>query len=63
MPGATITVTNLDPNRVRSTVTTAQGRFVVPALPPGRYKLTAELPGFATAAREDLVLQLAKLGF
>src|SRR5438552_5356374 len=66
MPGATITVTNLDTNLVRSTVTTAQGRFVVPALPPGPYKLTVELPGFARAAREDLVLQLGQsvtLGF
>ena len=60
MPGATITVTNLATNLTRTVVTSAEGRFIVPALPPGRYRVVAELEGFAKAAREDLTLQLGQ---
>jgi Carboxypeptidase regulatory-like domain/TonB dependent receptor-like, beta-barrel len=59
MPGVTVTVTNVETNLVRTVVTSAQGRFVIPALPPGRYRLSAELDGFATATRE-VVLQLGQ---
>jgi hypothetical protein len=60
MPGATVTVTNVATNLSRTTISNTQGRFVVPALPPGSYRVTAELAGFAKAAREDLVLQLGQ---
>jgi len=60
MPGATITVTNLATNLTRTTVSDGEGRFIVPALPPGRYRVVAELEGFAKAAREDLALQLGQ---
>ncbi len=60
MPGSTVTVTNLDTNITRSAVVNAQGRFILPALPPGRYRGSAELAGFAKSTRDELVLQLGQ---
>jgi hypothetical protein len=60
IPGASITVTNAATNLQRTTVTDAQGRFNVPALSPGRYRVAAEVQGFTAAAREDLELQLGQ---
>jgi len=60
MPGSTVTVTNLDTNITRTSVANAQGRFILPALPPGRYRLSAELTGFAKSTRDQLVLQLGQ---
>ena len=58
LPGATVTATNAETNLVRSVVTDAIGRFAIPALPPGTYAVTTELPGFATQTRQGIVLQL-----
>jgi hypothetical protein len=58
LPGATVTATNTETNQSRETVAEANGRFVIPALPPGVYRVKAELPGFAPHTEEDVVLQL-----
>jgi hypothetical protein len=58
LPGATVTVTNVETNWARSVTTDGTGRFSVPALPPGIYAVKAELPGFATETRQGLVLQI-----
>jgi Carboxypeptidase regulatory-like domain len=60
IPGVTITVTNQATNLHRTAVTDAQGRFLVPALSPGRYQVRAEMSGFAKSSREDLDLQLGQ---
>ena len=56
VPGASVTVTNMDTNISRSAVTDAQGFFRVPALEPGRYQLKAELSGFSTVEFKDIRL-------
>lgn len=58
LPGATVTVTNLATNLERIAVTDGEGRFTVPALPPGTYSVQVTLSGFTTGVREDLVLTL-----
>ena len=40
----------------RAVVSDADGRYVVPALPPGRYELRAELAGFKPQIRRDIDL-------
>ena len=56
VPGASVTVTNMDTNISRSAVTDAQGFFRVPALEPGRYAVKAELSGFSTVEFKDVRL-------
>ena len=56
VPGASVTVTNMDTNISRSAVTDAQGFFRVPALEPGRYQVKAELSGFSTVEYKDVRL-------
>ena len=56
IPGATITARNLDTGLSRTGVTDAAGEFRLPSLPPGRYSVSAELSGFSTETRPDIVL-------
>jgi hypothetical protein len=56
IPGATITARNLDTGLSRAGVTDAAGEFRLPSLPPGRYSVSAELSGFSTETRPDIVL-------
>jgi hypothetical protein len=61
LPGVTVTATNLETGLVRTSVTAGEGRYVIPALPPGPYKISAELQGFATATRPGVLLVLGQL--
>jgi len=54
VPGATVTVTNLDTNIGRSVVTDAEGFYRMPALEPGRYMVRTELSGFTTVEIPDI---------
>ena len=57
---ASVTVTNVQTNIVRTTETEASGRYSVPALPPGKYIVTAARSGFTTERREDIDLFLGE---
>ena len=46
LPGVTVTATSATLQGSRTTVSTANGDFIVPLLPPGDYTLTFELSGF-----------------
>jgi hypothetical protein len=46
VPGVAITVRNVDTNVASHTESNSAGIYVIPALPPGRYDLTAEKAGF-----------------
>ena len=48
LPGATVTITNPATGYTRTVVTSAEGLFVVPLLPPGEYEVKFELTGFNT---------------
>jgi hypothetical protein len=60
LPGATVTVRNLDSGQQRTTATDARGAFQLPGLPPGRYEIAAELAGFGRLVRSDLVLNVTQ---
>jgi hypothetical protein len=60
LPGATVTVVNLDTNATRTTKTDDEGRFLVAALPPGRYRVTTELARFRTATRDEIRLMVGQ---
>jgi len=61
LPGVSVTATNLETGLARTAVTDGEGGYVVPALPPGTYRISAELASFATANREGVVLVLGQL--
>ena len=56
LPGVTVTATNQETGLTRTAVTEANGDYRLPALPPGAYTVTAELVGFSTETRPDIVL-------
>ena len=52
LPGATVTVTSPSLQGERTVVTTENGDYVIPLLPPGDYTLAFELSGFQTLKRQ-----------
>jgi hypothetical protein len=49
LPGATVTATDLETGRKYVSVSDNRGNYQIALLPPGLYRLQAELQGFATA--------------
>src|ERR1051325_1824753 len=56
LPGVTVTVTNTATGVVRTTVTNAEGQYLLPGLEPGTYEVKTELGGFATSMRDNVRL-------
>ena len=57
LPGATVTLIGSTLMGERSSVTDTNGNFRFPALPPGLYTLSTELPGFAKFVQEKIRLE------
>jgi Carboxypeptidase regulatory-like domain/TonB-dependent Receptor Plug Domain len=60
LPGATVEARSPSAVGVSSAVSDAEGRYRLPALPPGTYEVTASLQGFVSAKITDAVLTLGK---
>ena len=60
VPGVTISVRHLERGVERTTVTGADGRFVLAALPVGAYDVRAELAGFKTVVRQGVTLTVGE---
>jgi len=56
VPSATVTLVSLETGAERSVVSDAQGRYVIPQVPAGKYKLLGKAPGFAEAIINNLEL-------
>jgi iron complex outermembrane receptor protein len=56
VPGGTVTIKNLDSGLTQSKLTDQQGRYVVEAVPAGRYEVSAGYSGFETAVRNDVAV-------
>src|SRR5580700_1732062 len=52
--GANITITETNTGISRTTQTNESGNYVIPDLPPGMYRVTAELPGFKRESRSGI---------
>jgi len=60
LPGATVTVTNLDTGLVQTAVTDGAGNFEILALPIGPYSVGVSLDGFKTWHLERIVLTVGE---
>jgi hypothetical protein len=57
VPGATVSIVQEGTGLTATTTTNAEGTFLLPQLPPGRYTLSVELPGFRKFVQSGLVLE------
>jgi hypothetical protein len=58
VPGAALTLTNLDTNEARQQIATNEGSYNFTALPPGRYKLDVQHPGFKHFIQEPIEVRV-----
>ncbi|PYX00283.1 MAG: hypothetical protein DMG89_05020 [Acidobacteria bacterium] len=60
LPGVGITVTNTSTGQVRTAATQGNGRYLVPLLPPGIYKVEASREGFKAATVEQVRITITE---
>src|SRR2546425_6435342 len=60
IPGASVTVRNLDTGLTRELVTDEQGRYSAPNLPVGPYEVQVSLTGFQTEIRKGIELTVGR---
>ena len=60
LPGATVTIRQIETGAKRTTVTDGQGRFQAPSLEPGTFEVVVELSGFQTSVRDGLRLSVGQ---
>ena len=60
VPGATVTVKNIETGVTRSITTDEAGRYRVAALLPGKYEVKAEREGFTTELRSGIELNVGR---
>ncbi|MBI4464390.1 MAG: carboxypeptidase regulatory-like domain-containing protein, partial [Acidobacteria bacterium] len=60
IPGATVTVRNVETGISRTITTDAAGRYRVPQLGVGSYEVTAETAGFQTVVRSGITLTVGR---
>ncbi|MDP2996257.1 MAG: TonB-dependent receptor, partial [Bryobacterales bacterium] len=58
VPGAAVTVTNMQTGDARSAKADTEGSYLFPSLAVGRYSLRAEAPGFKAFVSENIILDL-----
>ena len=58
LAGAQVVIENLSTEIRRKSVTNDDGVYSAPNLPPGSYELTVAAPGFATASRKGITLNV-----
>src|SRR3989441_396481 len=60
IPGASLTVTNIDTSLIRTGASTEDGSYRFPALPVGHYRLEVTKEGFAALTRTGITLEVAQ---
>lgn len=60
LAGVSVTARDVDTNTTRGVISSDFGQYFLPNLPPGRYDVSAELPGFRAGRRTNLVLQIGQ---
>lgn len=58
LPGVTVTAVNQNTGLTRTVWTDTDGSYVIALLPPGTYRVTAELAGLGQATQSDVIVRL-----
>jgi outer membrane receptor protein involved in Fe transport len=61
LPGALVVIRNVGTGDAREVATDAEGRYIVPVLPPGDYEIRVALPGFQTVERRGITLLVGQV--
>ncbi|HYP14796.1 MAG TPA: TonB-dependent receptor, partial [Bryobacteraceae bacterium] len=59
LSGAQVTARNVETNLTRTTKSGADGRYLIPVLPAGRYEIRGELERFRPLLQRDILLEVA----
>src|SRR5215831_10471229 len=60
LPGVTITAVHLETGTSRTTTTEVNGGYLMPSMPLGTYRVTAELSGFSTVIRDGFRIAVSE---
>ena len=60
LPGATITLRDVNTGFTRTTTTDRSGMYVLSSVPAGTYELTVELAGFTTLKRDEVRFEVGR---
>src|SRR5919106_5760659 len=60
VPGAAVTVRNVETNKEDTATTDDTGRFKVANLQPGRYAVTVNSSGFSPSTSENVVVEIGR---
>ena len=60
VPGAAVTIKNVDTNKEDSATTDDTGRFKVANLQPGRYSVTISSSGFSPLTQENVIVEVGR---
>jgi hypothetical protein len=60
VPGAKVTVKNVDTGSITEVTTTGTGDFTIPSLPVGKYDVTIEVSGFKRFTQTNVQVQVAQ---
>jgi hypothetical protein len=60
IPGATITVTNVDTGQTQRLVTNTSGYFEAPLLQPGQYRVTVDMTGFRGLTQSGITVSVGQ---
>ncbi|MGH9844601.1 MAG: TonB-dependent receptor domain-containing protein, partial [Blastocatellia bacterium] len=58
VPGAQVTITNLNTGLHRESVSNGEGYFTIPLLPPGEYRIAVKKDGFKPVIQSGITLQV-----
>src|SRR5256714_1008264 len=61
IPGASVTLTNVNTNAVRNVVTTEAGAYTFPSIAPGFCRMRTELAGFKAAVSEPFEVEVQQV--
>ncbi len=59
IPGAIVRITDVDTNIISTAQSNEAGLYVIPDLPPGRYRVIIQKQGFETIIKPDVVLHVS----